>query len=92
VDLICDTTNSIWELGGVRDDLVGSVVAAIFLNGPAVVDCVVLDGSLERKTNRVTVDVLIANVFQTEINNFVRCRHNFIGIDIAREGIPGVPS
>lgn len=63
MNLICDTTNSIGKLSGVRDDLVSNVVAAIIFNRPAIVDCAVLDDSLERKTSRVTVDVFIAYVF-----------------------------
>ncbi len=54
MDLVCDTTDSIGELRGVRNDLVGGVVAAIFFNRPAVVNYVVLDGSLEE-----TVRVLL---------------------------------
>lgn len=91
MDLICNTANSIRKLGGIRDNLVGCVVAAIFFNRPAVVDFTVLDNSLQRETRWVTVDVFVAYIFQAKINNFIRCCHNFIGIDIAREGIPGVP-
>jgi hypothetical protein len=44
MDLVCDAADAIGEFSGVRDDLVGSVVAAVF-DRPAVIDCGVLDGS-----------------------------------------------
>jgi hypothetical protein len=39
-----------------------------------------------------TIDVLVACVFEPEIDNLIRGCHNLCGIDIAGEGIPGVPA
>lgn len=41
---------------------------------------------------RITVNIFITGVFQTEINDLIRCRHDLRRIDITHKGVPGVPS